>query len=242
MQGDIYQLEQMAAKAKATQSKPRPVQDNSTITSEVAIYNEDDLSHLLYANHMHHDGHKDRVIVNHVYRDGYCTPLESPMTGTQTPLSETNETPILSDCESDVDEGAYLPSPPNTYSRRNPLRFEDGFDFPVFLGRQMEESSPRTMDTSSEFISGLDNQSKHVRIAAPEEHHVPEISGPLMSWWPEPIEFMEHEWVEEKSVANKNARVLPTNEHVSDIGGPLMSWWPAPVEMLEHEWDDKFYE
>ncbi len=63
-----------------------------------------------------------------------------------------------------------------------------------------------------------------------------------MSWWPEPIEFMEHEWVEEKSVANKNARVLPTNEHVSDIGGPLMSWWPAPVEMLEHEWDDKFYE
>ncbi|KAI1374893.1 hypothetical protein F4677DRAFT_423772 [Hypoxylon crocopeplum] len=253
MQGDIFHMEQTAAQAHAhahaTQFEHSRVPLDSETNPQVAIYNEDDLSHLLYANHLHHNGHKDKVIVNHVYRDGYSTPLESLSTGTQTPLSETNETPVLSDCESDLDEGAYLPFQPTAYSRRDALRFEDGFEFPVFLGRQAEESlldeaarpSMGESDPASKLSLDLKSESEHVRIAAPEHHNVSDISGPLMSWWPEPLEMMEHEWLSEEAVTSKSSNVM-LEHHVSSIGGPLMSWWPAPLEILEHEWDERFYE
>ncbi|KAI1453035.1 hypothetical protein F4805DRAFT_396311 [Annulohypoxylon moriforme] len=238
MQGDIFQMEQLAARTHATsfEIEANAVPVDSSSNPQVAIYNEDDLSHLLYVNHLHHAGHKDRVIINHVYRDGYTTPLESQPSGAQTPETETNETPVLSDCESDIDEGVYFPSSSDTYHRRSPLRFEDGFEFPVFLGRQAEESSPHATVQPSKRL-GLESQNKHVRIAAPEGSQVLEISGPLMSWWPEPLELMEHEWIDEKVTNDKSV-----NGHVSSIEGPLMSWWPAPVELLEHEWDERFYE
>ncbi|KAI2637586.1 hypothetical protein GGS26DRAFT_544339 [Hypomontagnella submonticulosa] len=245
MQGDIFQLEQMAAHATATQFEPSHMPLDSQTNPTVAIYNEDDLSHLLYANHMHHNGHKDKVIVNHVYRDGYSTPLES---GTQTPLSESNETPVLSDCESDFDEGVYSPNP---YSRINPLRFEDGFDFPVFLGRQTDRSDSSESHATSqpsleqshpvpELKSALKSQDKHVQTAASESTHVADISGPLMSWWPAPTELMEHEWVEEKPV--ESTKVMLANKHVSSIEGGLMSWWPSPLEIMDYEWSERFYE
>ncbi|KAI0119107.1 hypothetical protein F4814DRAFT_410550 [Daldinia grandis] len=239
MQGDIFQLEQMAATQVVAHIEPSTIpQDDTKTDPQVAIYNEDDLSHLLYVNHLQHNGHKDKVIVNHVYRDGYTTPLESLPSGTQTPESETNETPVLSDCESDFDEGVYLESSASSldpYSRKSPLRFEDGFEFPVFLGRQEEE----TLHAAS--LSELNTRPKQIRIAAPEEHHVSNISGPLMSWWPASEELMEHEWIEE--VAEYNApKKTSQHQHVSNIEGPLMSWWPLPLEVLEHEWDERFYE
>ncbi|KAI0379170.1 hypothetical protein F5Y04DRAFT_136309 [Hypomontagnella monticulosa] len=242
MQGDIYQLEQMAAHAAATQLESSHMPLDNQTNPTVAIYNEDDLSHLLYANHMHHNGHKDKVIVNHVYRDGYSTPLES---GTQTPLSESNETPVLSDCESDFDEGVYSPNP---YSRIDPLRFEDGFDFPVFLGRQADGSESHTASrpsleqshSVSEPRAALKSQDKHVRVATSESTHVADISGPLMSWWPAPMELMEHEWVEEKVV--EDSKVMPADKHVSSIEGSLMAWWPSSLEMMEYEWSERFYE
>ncbi|KAI0886118.1 uncharacterized protein GGS22DRAFT_187352 [Annulohypoxylon maeteangense] len=241
MQGDIFQMEQLATRSHVTTFEPNSVRVDSNPNAEVAIYNEDDLSHLLYVNHLHHAGHKDKVIINHVYRDGYTTPLESQPSGVQTPETETNETPVLSDCESDFDEGVYFPPSSDIYYRRSPLRFEDGFEFPVFLGRQAEEEeSYKTVVEPSE-RSDLDSQNNHVRIAALEESHALEISGPLMSWWPEPIELMEHEWIDEK-VASDSSNVMSTGRQVSSIEGPLMSWWPAPVELLEHEWDERFYE
>lgn len=222
MQGDIFQLEQMAAQVQAPHFEPSSTTLGENTNPQVAIYNEDDLSHLLYVNHLHHAGHKDKVIINHVYRDGYSTPLESLHSGTQTPGSESNETPVLSDCESDVDE--------------------DGFEFPVFLGRQAEEPSHRPSLRRSDQASKMSSDSKHVRIAAAEERHVPEISGPLMSWWPEPLEMMEHEWIDEKLADRKSSNVMSADRHVSNIEGPLMSWWPAPMELLEHRWDERFYE
>ncbi|KAI1100993.1 hypothetical protein F4804DRAFT_317360 [Jackrogersella minutella] len=253
MQGDIFHLEQMAAQAQAPQYESTPVSLDSHSSPPVAIYNEDDLSHLLYVNHLHHTGHKDKVIINHVYRDGYSTPLESHSSGAQTPETESNETPVLSDCESDFDEGVYYPtSSSDLYGRRSPLKFEDGFEFPVFLGRQVDdESLPhatarpslKRSDPASELSAHLDSQAQNARMAAPESTHVLEISGPLMSWWPEPLEMMEHEWVDEKVADAKNStNVLPVDGHVSDIEGPMMSWWPAPVELLEHEWEERFYE
>ncbi|OTB10969.1 hypothetical protein K445DRAFT_27021 [Daldinia sp. EC12] len=238
MQGDIFQLEQMTAvQAAAAHIEPSAVPEDTKIDPQVAIYNEDDLSHLLYVNHLHHNGHKDKVIVNHVYRDGYTTPLES---GTQTPDSETNETPVLSDCESDFDEGVYLPSSLDPYYRTSPLRFEDGFEFPVFLGRQSEETSHAAAPVSE--LDSQTSQTKQVRIAAQEESHVSNISGPLMSWWPASEELMEHEWIEEEVVEPKTPKKASQRQQVSNIEGPLMSWWPLPVELLRHDWDDRFYE
>ncbi|KAI0897635.1 hypothetical protein F4806DRAFT_409198 [Annulohypoxylon nitens] len=242
MQGDIFQMEQLAARAHAASFEVSPATVDDSSNPQVAIYNEDDLSHLLYVNHLHHAGHKDKVIINHVYRDGYTTPLESQPSGAQTPETEGNETPVLSDCESDFDEGVYFPSfpsSPDLYHRRSPLRFEDGFEFPVFLGRQAEESSPQAVQPSNR--ADLDRHNK-VRVAAPEDHHVLEISGPLMSWWPEPLELMEHEWVDDEKMAGNTSKAMPAGRHVSNIEGPLMSWWPAPVELLEHEWEERFYE
>ncbi|KAI4866300.1 hypothetical protein F4820DRAFT_417163 [Hypoxylon rubiginosum] len=243
MQGDIFQMEQMAVQVHATQVKPTSLSVDDGAHAEVAIYNEDDLSHLLYANHIRHDGHKHKVVVNHVYRDGFSTPPESLSTGTQTPVSETDETPVFSDCESDFDEGVSLPSPFNVHSRKNPLRFEDGFEFPVFLGRQSEELAPHeTAPPSLKEPASELGQSKHVAIAAAEADPISDISGPLMSWWPGPMELMEHEWVEEKTVESKNANFTLSHEHVSSIEGPLMSWWPTPLSMMEHEWNERFYE
>ncbi|KAI0835524.1 hypothetical protein F5Y06DRAFT_276519 [Hypoxylon sp. FL0890] len=223
MQGDIFQMEQMAAqtKAQAPRFERSHVPLDSNTNPQVAIYNEDDLSHLLYVNHLHHSGHKEKVVINHVYRDGYSTPLECFPSGTQTPESESNETPVLSDCESDSEEGMCLPTSPNAYSQMNPLKFEDGFEFPVFLGRQAEESSYQTPLSRSEPASRVSSDAKHVRIAAPEESHVSEITGPLMSWWPEPLEMMEHEWIDEKFADSKSSHVMPADRHVSNIEGPL---------------------
>ncbi|KAI1140966.1 hypothetical protein F5Y05DRAFT_410813 [Hypoxylon sp. FL0543] len=242
MQGDIFQLEQMAAQAQTPHLESSHVPPDSNTNPQVAIYNEDDLSHLLYVNHLHHSGHKDKVIINHVYRDGYSTPLESFPSGTQTPESESNETPVLSDCESDFEEGVCLPISPNTYSRMQPLRFEDGFEFPVFLGRQAEEPSHPASLNRSEPASEVRSDIKHIRKAATQGSHVSNISGPLMSWWPEPLEMMEHEWIDEKLADRKSSNVMPADRHVSDIEGPLMSWWPAPMELLEYEWNERFYE
>ncbi|KAL7621268.1 hypothetical protein AAE478_008585 [Parahypoxylon ruwenzoriense] len=247
MQGDIFQLEHVASQAHATPLEPSLVPQDSRSAPQVAIYNEDDLSHLLYANHLHHHGRKDRVIINRGYQGGSELP-GSPPTGTQTPLSETNETPVLSDCESDWDEGVY-PNPPyrvsECLSSRNPAKtIEDGSEFPVFLGRQMEESSFKTAQApSTRSRSDLGSQSKPVRTAGPEKDHVSDISGPLMSWWPEPVELMEHEWVvEDKVVGSKNTNVMPSQQQVSNISGSLMSWWPVQLDLLEHEWDERFYE
>ncbi|KAI6088393.1 hypothetical protein F4821DRAFT_233618 [Hypoxylon rubiginosum] len=237
MQGDIFQMEQMAVQVCArVQPISLPLDDNAH--AEVAIYNEDDLSHLLYHNHIHDEGHKHKVIVNHVYRDGFTTPPESASTGTQTPVSEGDETPMLSDCESDFDEGVSPTSSLHSHSRRNPLKFEDGFDFPVFLGRQADDSVPQEMAQPSlqEPVSEL-SQAKHVRIAAADNGHVSDISGPMMSWWPGPMELMEHEWAEQETV-----EATPKPEHVSSIEGPLMSWWPASVNIMEHDWNERFYE
>ncbi|KAI1758765.1 hypothetical protein GGR53DRAFT_472032 [Hypoxylon sp. FL1150] len=239
MQGDIFQMERMAVKEQvhATQIQLTTQPLNDDAHAEVAIYNEDDLSHLLYANHIHHEGHKHKALVNHVSRDGFTTPPESPSTGTRTPVSESDEAPLLSDCESDMDEGASLPSSFNSHPKRNPLRFEDGFEFPVFLGRQAEDSVPHeTVQPVSEL-----GQPKCVRIAAAEDGHVSDISGPRMSWWPGPVELMDHKWAEEKTV-EVTPEPEPEPEHVSRVEGALMSWWPSSISVIEHEWNERFYE
>ncbi|OTB04006.1 hypothetical protein M426DRAFT_321298, partial [Hypoxylon sp. CI-4A] len=53
MQGDIFQMEQMVVKANTTHFDPIPFPVESDTDQQVAIYNEDDLSHLLYVNHLH---------------------------------------------------------------------------------------------------------------------------------------------------------------------------------------------
>ncbi|KAI0169730.1 hypothetical protein GGR52DRAFT_479211 [Hypoxylon sp. FL1284] len=240
MQGDIFQMEQMAAQVHATQLAPAPLPLEEKTEPGVAIYNEDDLSHLLYANHMHHEGHKHRVIVNHVYRDGFSTPLS---TGTQTPESDSEgDTPVFSDCDSYFGgEGASPPSSSlHAFShKKEPLRFEDGFDFPVFLGRQAEESVPHEMGPS---VRTAPPPTSRAEPAPAEDEHVRDISGPLMSWWPTPTGIMEHEWVQDEAAAPKSSKVVITHQHVSGIEGSMMSWWPTPIDMMEYEWNERFYE
>ncbi|KAI1503984.1 hypothetical protein F5X99DRAFT_66969 [Biscogniauxia marginata] len=338
MQGDIFQMEQTLASQPQVQVQlPHPstapklrTKLYSTTEPQAHIYNEDDLSHLLFVDehrhprhrhhhhhheHQHHFHNNEKILVNNVVHDDEeddagLTPPEflSPLTGTtgtHTPVSGS-ETPVLSDCESDVDTGAEadndnddddggLLEPLSPHHHRDALAREDGFEFPVFLGRQSDDEDLDADDEDAVLASWKQEQQQQrnawpatslkkkaqkplqVEVvpsapALPGEQHVSAIDGPMMSWWPAPVESMEHEWVtdaDEKAMRRKMGAaaattatgeetekqegvaakkvVLPAaderhREVVSDISGPLMTWWPAPAHLLEHEWIEAFYE
>ncbi|KAI1344482.1 hypothetical protein F5Y15DRAFT_113079 [Xylariaceae sp. FL0016] len=233
MQGDIFQLEQLTCgPVQVAVPAARPVQQQTT-RPQVAIYNEDDLSHLLFVNNAHHRQHhhhvhdphvhpadEGKVIINHVvhdvvtpYRSGLCTPA----------TDEGRETPLFSDCEScsgsEADPEAEAEPTPLTppsldayrgKGRRNALQFEDGFEFPVFLGRQAEGEEEEAVETEVAARPAL-RPASHVRVEvrqvrdAEEEtaHWVKpmqedEVSGSMMAWWPTPMAYAENDWTEEK--------------------------------------------
>ncbi|KAH9997677.1 hypothetical protein F4779DRAFT_170731 [Xylariaceae sp. FL0662B] len=256
MQGDIFQMEQVTSQSAQSRPMDIPTQNKKNNVPQPDIYNEDDLSHLLYVNYQQPAGHEDRVIINDVDHEGAMM-LESPLVDDvhTSPPSE-HGSPMFSDCESalDEDDDAYDLCHVPSHHRRNALSFEDGFQFPIFLGQQTEEARPGLRRSTPSYQ--LDNSAAVPRSAAvqdvgvsspptrvAEEHHLAAIDGPMMSWWPESLETMEHEWVvQEEKVDRGIYNTMPTHEHVSNIDGPMMTWWPEPMEMMEHEWVERFYE
>ncbi|KAH9884259.1 hypothetical protein F4778DRAFT_763577 [Xylariomycetidae sp. FL2044] len=259
MQGDIYQLNAMSnqilppAKGR-TVIIPQPTQKNNN-NPFAHIYNEDDLSHYLYVDPEHPDT-PDRFIINDVSHGAPLTPLESPFTDdAHTPPSETHETPMFSDCESDFDEpmsahssSSYL----DHHHVQKRVEFEDGFEFPIFLGRQADEeeeedeeeaalpSKPtrpalRSAPPAPVYADAWDHPSTTGAKGLATEPQVADLSGPMMSWWPAPLETMEYAG----PLARDDKVVEPKCQSVS---GPLMTWWPAPIELLEHDWNERFYE
>ncbi|KAI0599731.1 hypothetical protein F4775DRAFT_549630 [Biscogniauxia sp. FL1348] len=304
MQGDIFQMEQLLGSHVQVQLPPpstAPKLRSKLFTPaepQAAIYNEDDLSHLLYVDearhprhhqhhhhhhhHQHHFHNNDKILINDVQQhhdeedEAELTPPEflSPLTGgtgTHTPYSAGSSTPVLSYCgDSDADDAASLTQ--RLHQHHATLAREDGFEFPVFLGRQ-EDAYNNAEDDDDVYGNFADDegveqwrpkkkaqeQDLHVDVTAQppvhDEEHVSAIDGPLMSWWPAPVDKMEHEWVAagdegaepKQEQKQKRIVVLPTrderhSEVVSDISGPLMTWWPAPQHLLEHEWIEAFYE
>ncbi|KAI1859620.1 uncharacterized protein JN550_011928 [Neoarthrinium moseri] len=238
---------------KSTQfTRPTQFEEYSsdkTNSAQVAIYNEDDLSHLLYIERSKATTHGDHVIINEVEHDEPETPFESPLdTGIHTPASDDNESAILSDCETESD--LEIPPSPSRLRGGTMSISDDDFEFPIFLGRQEEEELPsatpapaplrpalrRSNPPAQVLVNTAGSECKHVQIVPPK-HHVAAIEGPLMSWWPEPVEGMEYQWVQRPSKPT-----IPMEQHVSHVDGPLMSWWPAPIEMMEYEWNERFYE
>ncbi|KAI1131348.1 hypothetical protein F5Y10DRAFT_233911 [Nemania abortiva] len=283
MQGDIFQLESLVAVPK-----PQPVAAaRPTGDSSVAIYNEDDLSHLLYvSNSPHHHHHHHHKHHHHAHEQkSFIHPADNGMVLINTIVEDMeSSTPALSDCESCSEssgtDGEGLMTPPlSTFEefddgsleayrrkgRRNAMAFEDGFEFPIFLGRQDEEEwhvEPKSLPQQPIMTSPA---AVPVKAApdVPAKQHVAAIGGPLMSWWPEPMETMENTWdIEnmkwelqlEREKLNEREReggILPSEKTyegqydarpVADIEGPLMSWWPEPLETMEYEWSERFYE
>ncbi|KAH8885975.1 hypothetical protein GQ53DRAFT_347010 [Thozetella sp. PMI_491] len=248
MQGDIVQLERVTLRlqeAHDMEYRPRGsrIADPRLTQSQVAIYNEDDLSHLLYADHGHTELHtivrEGKPTLHHPHHhDDFSELLDHP-SGTHTPESETSESAILSDCESDDDENIIAPSP--TRPRGGSI-CSDTAEYPVFLGRQAEPATTRRSPQPQQVLAQKPclcshpkaGSGKHVKLVLPEQH-VTEIEGPMMSWWPAPLETMEHKWTEAKVQEKK---VVPEEHHVSNIEGPLMAWWPP----LSYEWSELFYE
>ncbi len=255
MQGDIIQLDQEALRGQTSgnlELRPRmtALEGESLAPAQVAIYNEDDLSHLLYVDVDHADaytaGRETKFHVGHVGHVGQHDYSVFPehQHGTHTPLSETDESAVLSDCESEDDDDDALPRSP-TRPRGGSICSET-FEPPVF-GRQAGSTtstappSRSASQSSSGYGPGLNWKSdgiKHVQVVLPEDH-VSKIEGPLMSWWPESLGSMEHEWIEMKE---QDESVIPEKQHVSKINGPLMSLWPLPLEMMQYDWNERFYE
>lgn len=236
--------------SKPTATKTRPT------TTEVAIYNEDDLSHMLYANNHPHHHHQDH---HHHHHDGFTHPADK-----STVFVNSIE---LSDCDSSSswsgsDSEGVEESPLSTFSdpdqasldayrrkgRRNAFHFEDGFDFPVFLGRQSQKlpAMPRTSQTPLQtpaapaVVVGKETQEVH------EDEHA-------MSWWPGTLQDLmeniwtaeEMEWMmeteKEKHMAEKTEKDDATLDAESTTES-LMSWWPQAVEESEEETEEDEYD
>ncbi|TGJ87140.1 hypothetical protein E0Z10_g1572 [Xylaria hypoxylon] len=272
MQGDIFQLESLSSvpKTQAFMTRSKPASDR-----QVSIYNEDDLSHLLYLNNNPHNHHHH----HHHHHTHEPRPFTHPADDAGTVFINTVvddmevNTPALSDCESccgSETSGVYVESPvtPPLSSfegiddealeayrrkgRRNAFTAESEFHFgfPIFLGRQDEEyaiSPPQEL--SSLNLTSLNVAAERAEMEkVPESQHVNAIKGQTMSWWPEPLETMEHDWTTEKTEwqlrlekenfkesliererkcgvmsSKKNYDVTP----VKDVEGRLMSWWPT---------------
>ncbi|KAI0404149.1 hypothetical protein F4802DRAFT_598354 [Xylaria palmicola] len=216
MQGDIFQLESLTARVAVpkpqTTAAPRP-----KTGPQVAIYNEDDLSHLLYTSHHHHHHHHN----HHEHRPFTHPADDAGMVFINTPANGTGaNTPALSDCESccgsetsglDV-EGPMTPpyeaaadnAALDEYyhmGRRNAvcLKFEDGFTFPVFLGAQDEEWRPRDALAAASLTLAAPAlpAAKATEVEVPRPQHVDAIGGSVMSWWPEPLDTMKDDWAVE---------------------------------------------
>ncbi|KAI0103647.1 hypothetical protein GGR51DRAFT_247729 [Nemania sp. FL0031] len=283
MQGDIFQLETLVAVPK-----PQPITTaRTTSDSSVAIYNEDDLSHLLYvsnSSHHHHHHHQHKHHHHHVHEQ---KPFTHPADNAGMVLINTvvddleSLTPALSDCEScSGSETSGVDTPPLSLDfnddaleayrrkgRRNALSFEDGFEFPIFLGRQDEEEwhvVPKSL-LQQQPIATAPVAVVPVKAApsVPATQHVAAIGGPLMSWWPEPMETAENTWdienmkwelqLEREKLDEREREggiaLVPCEKKtyeearpVAEIEGPLMSWWPEPLETMEYEWSERFYE
>ncbi|KAI0170116.1 hypothetical protein BJ166DRAFT_494027 [Pestalotiopsis sp. NC0098] len=234
--------------------------DKSTSSSQVAIFNEDDLSHLLFLDAA---GHDDHIMINkvgdHVAEAETPPELESPLVSDSHGLSsDDDESAILSDYEEESEDEI----PPSPSRRRGGTMSvsADDFEFPIFLGQQQEVEKRRQdgeeEDTTAASTArpalrrgsalarpranaermGETEATRHVQFAE-AERQVASIEGPLMSWWPARIEDMEYDWAEKASRTG-----MAIVQHVAEIDGPLMSWWPASTDTLQYDWNERFYE
>ncbi|KAI0486148.1 hypothetical protein F4859DRAFT_469151 [Xylaria cf. heliscus] len=285
MQGDIFQLESLTGQVAVP--KPQPASGATSTRPQsgpqVSIYNEDDLSHLLFVSsnphhhhhhHHHHHTHEQRPFVHPA--DNGTVLINAVMDDVE------YNTPALSDCEScsgsesgmDI-EGPVTPPLEELDSagasleayrrkgRRNALSVD--YEFPVFLGRQDEEwqepLEPTPLDLTSPAVPVMKKAEAVEEI--PASRHVDAIEGPLMSWWPEPLDTMKNDWAVENlqweleiekeklrereregGIAStpKHYDADYSTRHVANIEGRMMSWWPAPLDTLEYEWSERFYE
>ncbi|RYP43925.1 hypothetical protein DL768_009556 [Monosporascus sp. mg162] len=206
MQGDIFMLDQMSIQIPTPQKTAAAPQPKAAKAApQVAIYNEDDLSHLLYADavdpastshqytasiHDHYHHHDRHQYHNH---DGTLTPLEAPASGSHTPVFSDHESAVLEDWESDE-----LEIPPSPSRRRGGTMCssDDDFEWPVFLGRQADELDasllrrPSLFELDSSEPRKAEGKASKRRTVA-EEQHVSSIRGPLMALWPNAMEVLE---------------------------------------------------
>ncbi|KAK8080762.1 hypothetical protein PG997_008580 [Apiospora hydei] len=238
----------------AFRSTLRSQQDDFTtqkgISSLVAVANDDDLLDFLYVDGNHHHADSSKIIINH---------------------HEHDEDAVLSDIPSESEEDLEIPPSPPTPQRRHRGATsvgEDDFEFPVFLGRQSidEESSPLPQQPSAtrppfqragaaQSVTAAKKAVQFHEPDVPADHHVVSVDGPVMSWWPAPIDTLEYDWVvknqraaaeeqqrHQEERAAKKVKTVAVESHVADLEGPLMAWWPAPAELLEYDWFERFYE
>ncbi len=247
MQGDIQQLEQLARQSQTSRRANHGPKKNSGLlaSEQIAIYNEDDLSHLLYTEGDHdylHAGGFEAVAPLGILHPQAYAPLPIHGSGLLSPLSEANESAILSDFEFEEDDTEIPPSP--TRPRGGSICSETA-EQPAFLSRRISsgghpssvEPQPTTRPCLP--VEGDTHSTKHVQFVRPEQH-VSAIEGSLMSWWPAPLDDMEHDWTE--SVKKDESKRVHEDHHVAGIEGPMMSFWPAPLSMMEYDWSDEFYE
>ncbi|KAK8042826.1 hypothetical protein PG994_013309 [Apiospora phragmitis] len=246
------------------------------ISSLIAVANDDDLLDFLYVDGNHHHADSSKIIINHVIEplhEDDLTPFSNQSTGVHTPSHEDDdEDAVLSDLPSESEEDLEIPPSPPTPQRRHRGATsvgEDDFEFPVFVGRQRDESPmpphQQPSATRPPFQRAEAAQSVTATITAkkvqfhepdvPADHHVVSVEGPVMSWWPAPIDTLEYDWVvknqraaeeelqqQEQERATKKIKTVAVESHVADLEGPLMAWWPAPAELLEYDWFERFYE
>ncbi|KAI0127623.1 hypothetical protein BJ170DRAFT_380955 [Xylariales sp. AK1849] len=232
MQGDIFQLDFLldTDKTKSTHiSLPttKTPYKTSTIPS-VSIYNEDDLSHLLYQRSKPLDDAEIHEAFDHAHClgaiaaafDDYCSDV---------PHEYSDDSGLPSDDEEDEVSTPTLEDTVKRSSLASAPRFDLHTGLSNLESRRQEDA--RQIETQV--------QENDVE---PEMRRVSTITGRLMSLWPLPTDLQEYEWSDEEEEDDGMDGVVPESQHVSRIEGACMSWWPLPVDIEKHEWNERFYE
>ncbi|KAJ1337172.1 hypothetical protein MN608_00022 [Microdochium nivale] len=196
MQGDIFQLENILSHQARDSTTPKsPVDFLTTKYSYnsksplIAVYNEDDISEYLYQ--------EDFPIT-------YTTqPVKAPLAAATDPNSQAqyslgpcsnhyddDECAISTDDEDSTNAEPVTPPAKIRHHHTRHIGSPPGSNLPptrpILERRRRDDHAGQQPREQSVVAAGT--------VAIPQEQHVDRIEGALMSWWPMPVEQLEHEW------------------------------------------------
>lgn len=249
MQGDIFMLDETSSmQASTTTSSTASKTSNSKLqatVAQVAIYNEDDLSHLLFADsaieptqfqqhhHHHHHHSHNHIIHHHLTNDGTLTPLSSASatssSGTHTPLFSDHSSDSESAVFEDWDES--FPHHPHHPHQDLDQDQQEELDFEI-------PPSPVPRRRGGTMCSSDDDFEWPVFLGRQADELAPSLRRRSSAYSAASHSLAA---VQNAQQEQQQERAIPSEQHVSSIEGPLMALWPAaPVDVME--WSERFYE
>ncbi|KAH8658265.1 hypothetical protein BX600DRAFT_468876 [Xylariales sp. PMI_506] len=230
MQGDIFQLSEVQqqvipspTKKTSATSKPKPRGKGfqaAAASPFVSIWNDDDLSDYLYLPSKSFDDllvHCPATAAqDHAhYLEQIAAAFDDYCTDDNTPHESSDECAVFSDTEEEDEHEEVSRSATKKHPRRPRSSQENSSGIRPVLSRETQVQATLKVETV--------HPAQHAEC----------ISGPLMSWWPLPLDVQEHQWDRDTCEQGSGCRSKPEAD--------IMNWWPLATP-YSCEWNEKFYE